>query len=157
MIRDFVREKILGASGLGFEDEDRVASLPMSKSTPSSSCQRRTPLQAFHSRNLPSARCILRQTPLSSRHVCPVPGVNLDGIRRVISDIAARRAEIGFSTSGHTGIDINVYAYGAESHRLAVTRTIPISERSSSRCSDSILRVLLRTQPEPAHAVDTSH
>ncbi len=48
----------------------------------------------------------------------PVPGVNLDGIRRVISDIAASRAEIGFSTSGHTGIDINVYAYGSGMHRL---------------------------------------
>lgn len=112
LVRDFIREKILGASGLGFETEAQGGK-PTDGEVD----------RVFHI----VKEELLSKSSISSYaapnpHVAtmdPVPGVNLDGIRRVLSDIAARRAEIGFSTSGHTGIDINVYAYGADAHRLA--------------------------------------
>lgn len=31
-----------------------------------------------------------------------------------VDEVINRRAKIGFSTLGHTGVDVNVYAYGAE-------------------------------------------
>ncbi|TKY84676.1 hypothetical protein EX895_006578 [Sporisorium graminicola] len=130
LVRDFIREKILGESGLGFSGERqggevtdgevdavwRVVKEELVK-----------PNTRERDQQLAAASRFLRHTHTThhgetaleaSNLLGPVPGVNLDGIRRVISDIAARRAEIGFSTSGHTGIDINVYAYGAEVHRL---------------------------------------
>lgn len=43
-----------------------------------------------------------------------------DSCRNAIADVASRRAQVGWSTHGHTGVDINVYAhgYGAEDKRL---------------------------------------
>lgn len=35
-----------------------------------------------------------------------------DACRTAIAEIASRRAQVGWSTPGHTGVDINVYAYG---------------------------------------------
>ncbi|EST09622.1 Alkaline phosphatase [Kalmanozyma brasiliensis GHG001] len=111
LVRDFIREKILGASGLGFESEAQGG--------------KPTDGEVDRVFDIVKEELLSKPTTLSytaiNPHVAtmdPVPGVNLDDIRRVISDIAARRAEIGFSTSGHTGIDINVYAYGAEARRL---------------------------------------
>lgn len=120
LIRDFIREKILGASGLGFEDE-RQGGKPTDVEVNAVFKAVKEELLSkpftFETSHQLSASFNTHHSPAAT--FGPVPGVNLDGIRRVISDIAARRAEIGFSTSGHTGIDINVYAYGAEAHRLA--------------------------------------
>ncbi|CDR87407.1 related to PHO8-repressible alkaline phosphatase vacuolar [Sporisorium scitamineum] len=129
LVRDFIREKILGESGLGFSG-DRQGGKPTDGEVDAVWKVVREELVKPHTREvdqlLAAASRYLRHThtthhdePLQTSNLLgPVPGVNLDGIRRVISDIAARRAEIGFSTSGHTGIDINVYAHGAEMARL---------------------------------------
>ncbi|CAO1619415.1 unnamed protein product [Parajaminaea phylloscopi] len=39
---------------------------------------------------------------------------NGDHCRSAIADVASRRAQVGWSTPGHTGVDIPVYAYGHE-------------------------------------------
>ena len=137
-VRQFIEHSILGEAGLGFEGDAqggrpshdeveavwKVVQAEILSLDPTDTSDR----------NLWSAQRYVEQLHTTARHVHanvghetldnssllgPVPGVNLDGIRRVISDIAARRAEIGFSTSGHTAIDINVYAYGTDAHFLA--------------------------------------
>ncbi|KAJ9480104.1 putative Repressible alkaline phosphatase (putative) [Pseudozyma hubeiensis] len=126
LVRDFIREKILGGSGLGFEG-DVQGGKPTAEEVEKVWKVVKQELVDSDSVHLVQASEYLKHSHSTSHHaegakqltsMAPVPGVNLDGIRRVISDIAARRAEIGFSTSGHTGIDINVYAHGAEVHRL---------------------------------------
>lgn len=128
LVRDFIERKILGKSGLGFEGEGqggaptsaeieavwKVVKSEILSIADAEDSDAHLESAARHIRNAhTTANDIHRVGTLD-----PVPGVNLDGIRRVISDIAARRAEIGFSTSGHTGIDINVYAYGFGLHKL---------------------------------------
>ncbi|KAJ1022583.1 hypothetical protein NDA16_003572 [Ustilago loliicola] len=128
LVRDFIHHKILGKSGLGFESEDQGGA-PTSAEVEAVwnvvKSEILSVADAEHSDALlESAAWNIRNAHTTANDVHgvaalgPVPGVNLDGIRRVISDIAARRAEIGFSTSGHTGIDINVYAYGSGMHKL---------------------------------------
>lgn len=124
LVRDFIHHKILGKSGLGFES-DVQGGPPTAEEVNAVwkivKDELVTPHTLASEDDLQSAVNYIGHTQ-SSAHESnlfgPVPGVNLDGIRRVISDIAAKRAEIGFSTSGHTGIDINVYAYGAGLHKL---------------------------------------
>ncbi|PWN52762.1 alkaline phosphatase-like protein [Violaceomyces palustris] len=48
----------------------------------------------------------------------PVPPTGMNKVRKTLADITARRAEIGFSTEGHTGVDINVYGHGYGIHDL---------------------------------------
>ncbi|ORX94248.1 alkaline phosphatase [Basidiobolus meristosporus CBS 931.73] len=36
-----------------------------------------------------------------------------------LSEMVSVRAELGWTTHGHTGVDVNLYAYGADSHQLA--------------------------------------
>lgn len=133
LVKDFIGEKILGASGLGFEGDvqggkptsaeveavwkvvkDEILSLDSEADRELWSASRYVQHAHTTAFELHGGQDVLHGSSLLG----PVPGVNLDGIRRVISDIAARRAEIGFSTSGHTGIDINVYAHGAGMHQL---------------------------------------
>lgn len=42
----------------------------------------------------------------------PPPIDNGDECRKAIAEVASRRAQVGWSSSGHTGVDINLYAYG---------------------------------------------
>lgn len=41
-----------------------------------------------------------------------------DDCRKAIADISSRRAQIGWSTSGHTGVDVPVHASGYRSEKL---------------------------------------
>lgn len=42
-----------------------------------------------------------------------IPPINThDTCRRTIGDLVSRRVEVGWSTEGHSGVDINVYAHG---------------------------------------------
>lgn len=41
-----------------------------------------------------------------------------DDCRKTIADISSRRAQIGWSTSGHTGVDVPVHASGYRSEAL---------------------------------------
>lgn len=43
---------------------------------------------------------------------------NTDDCRKRIADVASKRARVGWSSSGHTGVDINVYAHGHGSEGL---------------------------------------
>lgn len=36
----------------------------------------------------------------------------------ILSDIISRRAQVGWSTHGHSGVDVNLYAYGEDSEKL---------------------------------------
>ncbi|SPO27570.1 related to PHO8 - repressible alkaline phosphatase vacuolar [Ustilago trichophora] len=139
LVRDFIAEKILGGSGLGLEGEAQGGK-PKAEEIQAVWDVVKAEILTLNDddesdRNLWSASRYIQTTLTAtsalvghgntghlfsheSNLLGPVPGVNLDGIRRVISDIAAKRAEIGFSTSGHTGIDINVYAYGSQFHKL---------------------------------------
>lgn len=128
LVRHFIRDKILGESGLGFSGKVQGGKPTEVEIEAVWKVVKDEILTVQDESTLYQASAYLRQSHNTAHRadgisrslnwMGPVPGVNLDGIRRVISDIAARRAEIGFSTSGHTGIDINVYAYGAETHRL---------------------------------------
>ncbi|SJX63858.1 related to PHO8-repressible alkaline phosphatase vacuolar [Sporisorium reilianum f. sp. reilianum] len=147
LVRDFIRDKILGESGLGFSG-DAQGGAPTAAEVDAVWHVVKAELVKPNTREndalLAAASRRVRHThttrtahtaPEASRLLGPVPGVNLDGIRRVISDIAARRAEIGFSTSGHTGIDINVYAHGADAHALK-------GNQDNTNIGDVITRVL---------------
>ena len=127
LVRSFIEQKILGKSGLGFEGELQGGKVKDEEVEKVWEVVKEEILSLDTEESdklLFSASQYLRQMHTTASHheeshlLGPVPGVKLDGIRRVISDIAARRAEIGFSTSGHTGIDINVYAYGSGMHKL---------------------------------------
>lgn len=45
-------------------------------------------------------------------HSLTPPIDNGDHCRNAIAEVASRRAQVGWSTPGHTGVDINLYAYG---------------------------------------------
>ncbi len=119
-VRDFIRHSILGASGLGLESDTQGGPPTDDEVEAVFAVVKEEILSRGHEEldDVAAAADLIRLVG-STAHadaalhaLGPVPGVNLDGIRRAISDVAARRAEIGFSTSGHTGIDINVYAHG---------------------------------------------
>ncbi|PWY98372.1 alkaline phosphatase-like protein [Testicularia cyperi] len=138
LVRDFIESKILGEAGLGFvgpkqggaptkEEINRVFDAVKQELLHGQPGARA--MQTAHASGLldpyidasfsVSSLPVVDGVHSGFKSMGPVPGVSLDAIRKVISDIAARRAEIGFSTSGHTGVDINVYAHGYQFHRLA--------------------------------------
>ncbi|PWN30491.1 alkaline phosphatase-like protein [Jaminaea rosea] len=55
----------------------------------------------------------------------PPPIDNGDDCRKAIAEVASRRAQVGWSSSGHTGVDINLYAhgYGADGLRGNIENT----------------------------------
>ena len=93
-LRHFIQREILGTPGLG---------LPH-------------PSKEETTRVLDAVKAELANPPASQvsdfHALSPVPPTGINHVRKAIADVAARRAEIGFSTEGHTGVDINVYAYG---------------------------------------------
>ncbi|KAJ1957508.1 vacuolar alkaline phosphatase, partial [Dipsacomyces acuminosporus] len=47
-----------------------------------------------------------------------VAGSDSDSCIKQVSDVVSKRALIGWTTGGHTGVDVNLYAYGRDSHQL---------------------------------------
>lgn len=128
-LQQFIAHHILGDAGLGFHTEEQGGpptraeiqlvldavkaefSFPLASTAPSSSA---AGVGAHH------GDAYFSHPGLFAEHgSAEPPPITLDVIRRTLSDIAAKRAEIGFSTSGHTGVDINVYAHGYAAHLLA--------------------------------------
>jgi alkaline phosphatase len=55
----------------------------------------------------------LRSSPSSSSLAADPPIDTADDCRIIFADLVSRRAEIGWSTSGHTGVDVPVHVLGS--------------------------------------------
>ncbi|KAN0060014.1 vacuolar alkaline phosphatase [Thecaphora frezii] len=124
VVLDFILQKILGKDGLGFVSEkqggpateeeghkvlDAVkAELGISHFDEAAAAAAATAAAVYEDVH-----------PADYRAKSPVPPTGVNKVRKAIADVSARRAEIGFSTEGHTGVDINVYAYGWNARKLA--------------------------------------
>lgn len=71
---------------------------------------------------------------------------NNDECRKAIAEVASRRANVGWSTPGHTGVDINVYAhgYGADGLRGNIANT---EVSRTKRCRSSLVACSLTDRP----------
>ncbi|EPQ29826.1 uncharacterized protein PFL1_02499 [Pseudozyma flocculosa PF-1] len=121
VVLDFIRQKILGRDGLGFvsdkqggpatEDEARKVLAAVKEELDAE--------QRLSAAAGADGAAFQQVHPADYRAQAPVPPTGINKVRKAIADVSARRAEIGFSTEGHTGVDINVYAHGYDAHKLA--------------------------------------
>jgi alkaline phosphatase len=59
----------------------------------------------------------LRTTPGATSLVADPPIDTADDCRKIIADLVSQRAEVGWSTSGHTGVDVPVHVLGSDNLR----------------------------------------
>lgn len=95
-LEDWVRTNILGRAGAGFGPKAGG------------------PVRHEEVAAVLSCLASMDNVALQSDAYAMVPPINThDTCRRIIADLVSRRVEVGWSTQGHTGVDINVYAHGA--------------------------------------------
>ncbi|CAO1630195.1 unnamed protein product [Sympodiomycopsis kandeliae] len=95
-LREFITSHILGPiGGLGFGSKSSGGQVSEEEIAQVLSC-------------LPSPQTFGEAPPID----------NSDSCRQVIADLSSRRSRIGWSTPGHTGVDIPVYAHGFGSEGL---------------------------------------
>lgn len=87
-VEQFVRQETLGRNGAGF--------LPENGGQPSDE----------------EVKAVLDCIPQTPSTLTPPPINTADICRAVIADLISRRVEVGWSTSGHTGVDVPVHASG---------------------------------------------
>ncbi|KDN52403.1 alkaline phosphatase-like protein [Tilletiaria anomala UBC 951] len=95
-LAEYIRSQTLGEQGAGFTEQ--TGGLPTDEEVDSIA-------QCIAS--IPASQ-MMEDPPLDVRDVCRV----------VIANAMSRRAEIGWSTSGHTGLDVNVFGRGPGIDRL---------------------------------------
>lgn len=101
-VKKFIKDEILGEEGLGLDhikdvEVEKVKECIKFMEDDDDQVQFSTSNQdQFHQVST------LAEPPINTADVC----------RKFIASIISDRAEIGFSTSGHTGVDINVYGEG---------------------------------------------
>lgn len=54
------------------------------------------------------------QSPTASENLADPPIDTADDCRKIIADQISKRAEVGWSTSGHTGVDVPVHVLGSD-------------------------------------------
>ncbi|KAI0218741.1 vacuolar alkaline phosphatase, partial [Massospora cicadina] len=58
-------------------------------------------------------------TDATEAELAALNSTNVDDVVSVVSDMISRRAHLGWTTHGHTGVDVNLYAYGNQADGLA--------------------------------------
>ena len=76
----------------------------------------------------------LRKTPGAQVDTAADPPIDTaDDCRKVIADLISRRAEVGWSTSGHSGVDVPVHVLGSSGLKGNIENTEVRGEKGRRR------------------------